>query len=95
MIVRFTPSAQADIQSIFDYIAQDNAAAAAGVVAAIETATNRLALFPMSGRAGAVEITRELVIPRQPYIAVYIITDVEVKIIAVFHAAQDIPRSGI
>ncbi len=93
MIVRFTLSARADIQSIFDYIAQDNATAAGRVVASIETATNRLALFPMSGRAGAVETTRELVIPRLPYIAVYIIGDVEVKVIAVFHAAQDIPRS--
>jgi toxin ParE1/3/4 len=94
MIVRFSPSAKADIQSIYDYIASDNRVAAARVVAAIESATDRLSLFPLSGRIGAVEETRELVIPRLPYIAVYHVTDDEVQIIAIFHAAQDIPRGG-
>jgi toxin ParE1/3/4 len=70
MSVRFSPSAKADIQSIYDYIASDNRAAAARVVAAIEVATERLSLSPLSGRLGAVAGTRELVIPRLPYIAV-------------------------
>ena len=94
MIVRFSPSAQADIQSIYDYIAHENPAIAARVVGAIEMATQRLAQFPLSGRMGAVEKTRELVIPRLPYIAVYIVGDEEVQIIAVFHAAQDVPRNA-
>ena len=93
MIVRFSPSAQADIQSIYDYIAHENPTIAAQVVGAIETATLRLAQFPLSGRMGAVEKTRELVIPRLPYIAVYRVRDEEVQIIAVFHAAQDVQRN--
>lgn len=92
MIVRFSPSAKADIQSIYDYLAVDNPVAASRVAASIKSATAQLALFPRSGRNGAVEMTRELVIPRLPYIAVYTISDEEVKIIAIFHAAQDIPR---
>ncbi len=93
MIVRFTVRAQADIQAIHDYIAVHNPLAAIGVVAAIENATQRLAQFPLSGRAGAVDATRELVVPRLPYIAVYRVSAETVEIIGVFHAAQNFPRS--
>lgn len=92
MIVRFSVGAQADIQSIYDFIARDNAIIAGRVVAAIEQSTKRLADFPLSGRKGAVETTRELVIPRLPYIVVYRLAANHIEIIAVFHAAQDIPR---
>ena len=93
MIVRFSPSALGDIQSIYNYIALENPAIAARVVGEIETATHQLAQFPLSGRMGAVETTRELVIPRLPYIAVYVLGENEVQIIAVFHAAQNVPRN--
>jgi plasmid stabilization system protein ParE len=69
MIVRFSPSAMADIQSIYDYRAGES---------------------PSS----AVETTRELVVPRLPYIAVYHVMDDEVQIIAAFHAAQNVPRGA-
>ena len=92
MIVRFSAAARLDIQSVFDFIALENPKIAARVVAAIERSTMRLAAFPLSGRVGAVETTRELVIPQLPYIAVYRVADEYVEIIAVFHAAQDKPR---
>jgi toxin ParE1/3/4 len=94
MIVRYSTSARTDIQSIYDYIAQENLQIAARVAATIEQSITRLAMFPLSGRNGAVETTRELVIPRLPYIAVYRITTESVEIIAVFHAAQNKPRSS-
>ena len=94
MNVTFTKAAQADIAEIHRYIAWENPAAASNVVAAIERATTRLSIFPLSGRIGAVETTRELVIPKLPFIAVYQITTDAVEIIAVFHAAQDKPRGG-
>jgi toxin ParE1/3/4 len=94
MIIRFLDSAQADLQSIYNYIAKDNPRIAARVIGAIEQSTQRLAMFPLSGRSGAVETTRELVVPRIPYIAVYRVSDEAVEIIAVFHAAQNKPRSS-
>ena len=92
MIVRFSQAARADIAAIHEYIFRENPNAARQVVAAIERATDRLSEFPLSGRMGAVETTRELVIPRLPFIAVYRVTTDAVEIIAVFHAAQDRPR---
>jgi toxin ParE1/3/4 len=94
MIIRFSDAAQADLQSIFDFIAKDNPIIAARVIGAIEQSVTRLAMFPLSGRTGAVETTRELVIPRLPYIAVYRVTADTVDVIAVFHAAQNRPRSS-
>jgi toxin ParE1/3/4 len=94
MIVRFTAAAKADIQSIYDYITRENPIAAIRVVSTIEIATRQLAQFPLSGREGAVEHTRELVIPRLPYIVVYQVTAESVDVIAVFHAAQNRPRGG-
>ena len=92
MKIYFSRRAQADIQSIHDYIAHDNIEMARRVVAEIEQSTLRLSDFPLSGRKGAVETTRELVIPRLPYIAVYCLVSDRIEIIAVFHAAQNFPR---
>ena len=92
MKVLFSRSAQADITAIFEYIARDNPIAARHVVAAIERSTNLLSQYPYSGRMGAVENTRELVIPRLPYVVVYQIAAEAVEVIAVFHAAQNRPR---
>jgi toxin ParE1/3/4 len=89
--VRFSKEAHDDILRIHDYIAKENPSAAASVIAAIEQSTERLADFPLSGRTGAVEGTRELVLQRLPFIVVYRVTEL-VEIIAVFHAAQNIPR---
>lgn len=92
MKVSFTEAARRDIAAIYDYISRDNPQAAKQVVTAIERATDRLSPFPFSGRIGAVETTRELIIPGLPYIAVYRVTEDAVAIIAVFHAKQDRPR---
>jgi toxin ParE1/3/4 len=91
MKVSFTEAARRDIAAIYDYISRDNPEAAKRVIAAIERATDRLSPFPFSGRIGAVEATRELVIPGLP-IGVYSVTEDAVEIIAVFHAKQDRPR---
>jgi toxin ParE1/3/4 len=90
--IRFTQAALTDVQNIHDFIALDNPIVAKRVVFEINRSIERLTLFPLSGRKGAVEGTRELVIPRLPYIAVHVINGETVDIIAVFHAAQDIPR---
>jgi addiction module RelE/StbE family toxin len=93
MIVAFRKAALADIQTIYDYIAKDNPASAQRVVRRIRDATKRLELFPLSGRLGAVEGTHELVVPALPYVVVYEIAPDHVEIIAVFHAAQNLPRA--
>jgi plasmid stabilization system protein ParE len=48
-----------------------------------------LRYFPLAGRTGASEGTREWVVREYPYILVYEIRSGEVMILGVFRAAQD------
>ena len=92
MKVLFSKDAQRDIAGIYDYIHERNPSAAAKVVLAIRAATHRLAHFPRSGRNGGTANTREIVVPKLPYIVVYRIKPDCTEIVAVFHAAEDRPR---
>lgn len=84
--------AQADRDAIFDYIEADSPRAAVTVDERIREQSERLAQFPESGRPGRVEGTRELVIPRTPYIAAYRIAGDTVRILRVLHGAQQWPE---
>jgi toxin ParE1/3/4 len=61
------------------------------VVDRILDALQLLELFPESGRPGRVEGTRELVVPRRPYIVVYQVDrELEaVRVQSVMHGARD------
>jgi addiction module RelE/StbE family toxin len=92
MNVRWSPTAIADLQSIRDFIAQDSPSAARKVAQRIKEASKRLSRFPLSGRAGRVAGTRELVIPGTSYIAAYVVAGDEVQIAAVLHGKQQWPE---
>jgi len=74
------------------YIVQHNPAAAERIQRTILAAVARLADHPNLGRAGRVEGTRELVVPRTRYIVAYTVLDDEVVIVAVQHTAQQWPN---
>ncbi|MGA7342272.1 MAG: type II toxin-antitoxin system RelE/ParE family toxin [Terracidiphilus sp.] len=93
MKIRWSPTAVSDLKSIRDYIAKDSPAAATRVAKRIKEAIDRLSSFPLSGRAGRVTETRELVIPGTSYIAAYTIEAEEVRITAVLHGRHSWPDS--
>ena len=93
MRIRWSPTAVSDLESIRSYIAEDNPTAARKVAIRIKESVNRLVNFPLSGRAGRVPETRELVIPGTSYIAAYRIQGDEVQIAAVLHGKQPWPES--
>jgi len=76
------------LQSIYDYIAQDNPAAALKVIERIRSATSRLVSFAYSGRPGPKD-TRLLSVPGAPYIVVHRVQDNEVRILTVLHTARN------
>ena len=92
MSIRWSPTAVSDFESIRDYIARDSPLAARKVATLIKESVNLLINFPLSGRAGRVQGTRELVIPGTSYIAVYIIQGDEVQIASVLHGRQRWPE---
>lgn len=75
MHVRLSQTAENDLDQIHDYIAQDDPSAALLVVDRLLTTTAQLGNFPFLGRPGRVEDTRELLVPRTPYMIVYTIAD--------------------
>jgi toxin ParE1/3/4 len=93
MKLLWSPTAVSDLQSIREYIARDNPSAARKIAERIRESVNRLIDFPLSGRAGRVPGTRELVIPGTSYIAAYRTHGDEVQIAAVLHGRQRWPES--
>ena len=78
----------------YDYIALTNSETVAErVVRRIVDAVQQLDQFPMFGRTGRVTDTRELVIPRTPFIVVYKIVNAQIVVLAIYHGAQRWPEA--
>ena len=92
--IRWTPLAVNDLKEISRYIERRHSPATANrVCRAIYDATQILRRFPLSGRAGIEEGTRELVISTLPYIVVYrVIGSEAVQILRIWHGARKRPE---
>ncbi|MES5487648.1 type II toxin-antitoxin system RelE/ParE family toxin [Bradyrhizobium sp. INPA03-11B] len=80
--------ALSDRDEIFSYIEAESPRAAVHVDEQIADATRRLLDFPDSGRPGRVAGTRELVIPRTPYVTAYQVDGETVRVLRVLHGAR-------
>jgi toxin ParE1/3/4 len=92
MRLRWTPLAADDLVSIHSYLHEYHPAFAQPTVRLIFDATRRLRDFPRSGRPGTVAGTRELVLPRLPYIIIYRATSTMIEVIRIYHGAQERSR---
>lgn len=93
MIVRLTRAAEADLESLASFISQENPAAAVTTVLRVLDAVEALVAFPNIGRPGRVPGTRELVVSRTPFIAVYRVEANVLWVLRVLHGAQRWPDS--
>jgi toxin ParE1/3/4 len=87
----FDDQALADIEDIFDWIAQDSPATAKAVVDRLFSSTELLISFPFMGHVGHDPDTFEWAVPRLPYIVVYEGDRARERVVmtAVLHGAQD------
>ncbi len=92
MIVRWTRRSLDDLRRIAEYIAHDNPPAAAALVTAVHDQVSQLKAFPLLGRVGAYQDTRELVVHRN-YIVTYRARSHEVQVLQVWHVARGIART--
>lgn len=92
MRLAWSAFALADRDHIFTHIEADSPRAAIAVDEHIAQAVLRLVEFPESGRPGRVPGTRELVIPRTPYVAAYALALDRIRILRVLHGAQMWPE---
>jgi toxin ParE1/3/4 len=86
----WSDDAEADLEALTDYVAQDDVVAAVGMRDEIERQVERLAEFPYSGRPGRMKGTRELVVARTPYIVVYTVQGT-IRLTRALHGAQKWP----
>jgi toxin ParE1/3/4 len=94
MNILWSPEAIQDLVSLRSYIAEDNPVAAQRVALRIVKAVEELlADNPHMGRPGRVPGTRELVIPRTPYIVPYRMRQRALEILRVYHGARRWPDS--
>ncbi|MEO8722462.1 MAG: type II toxin-antitoxin system RelE/ParE family toxin [Sphingobium sp.] len=92
MNVNFTPNAKDDLTAIRDWIAQDDERAADNVIARILQTAMMFGQFPMLGRNGLVEGTREFSVVGLPYVIVYQITsETELDVLTVVHTRRKYP----
>jgi addiction module RelE/StbE family toxin len=80
-----------DLEAARRYITEHNPRAASRIHAAILNSVGRLANHPSLGRPGRVDGTRELVVPRTPYLVAYAVLDGQVMILAIMHSARRWP----
>jgi addiction module RelE/StbE family toxin len=91
MQIKWLRRALRNLEQAHDYILKDNPQAAREVILRIQSAANQLESYPLMGRLGRVEGTRELVIANTPYILIYRINLESVEILRVFHTSKSYP----
>ena len=93
MRVRWTLPAANQLQSIFEYIAANNRAAAYRTVRRIREAILLTARLPNSGRIGRTKGTREITVSGTSYLVAYKIVENMIHVLAILHGAQEWPES--
>ena len=87
--VGWTPEAKRDRFKQLTYVAVHDPGAAARLGDLIMTSISRLADYPASGRPGRVTGTRELVIARTPYVAIYRLAPSGAEVLRILHGGRN------
>jgi len=93
MKLRYTRKAFGHLVEIHAYTEQEWPGTSQEVGKAIEQAVRQLLQHPELGRFGRVEGTRELIVPRLPFIVAYRVSESHVDVLAILHAARRWPSS--
>jgi len=89
--LRWSPRARRELNAALARLAEDDIERAAALYARIDQATGRLRSHPAMGRPGRIPGTRELVISRTPFVAIYVVERGVVRIKTLHHGAQKWP----
>lgn len=91
MRIVWTAPALRDLAAARAYIALDNPAAAVEQIEIVLSAVEGLLRFPLSARPGRRAETRELVVPRTPFIVPYRVKGDAVEVLRVLDGRQRWP----
>ena len=93
MKVCWSRRALADLRRLATRIAADKPLVAVDFVQGLADKVARLASFPLLGRTGVYQDTRELVVHGN-YLVTYRVRGDEVQVLQVWHVARGLPRAG-
>lgn len=93
MRIDWTLSARVDLQNARQYITERSPKGARRVALAILSSVRHIAETPGIGHPCRVTHTRELTIPRTPYVVVYSVVENTLVILGVVHEAKDWPKN--
>ena len=91
MNILWTTLALSDLEAAYEYIFNDNPAAARGVIEKAERVLESLKLHPEMGRPGRIAGTREILVPSSPFVIPYRIQGRNIQILAFMHGARRWP----
>lgn len=92
MNLNFTPQAREDLLAIRAWIAEDDERAAERVLSRIRQTAMMFGQFPLLGRGGRVDGTREFSVVGLPYVIVYrIASETEIDILTILHTSRRYP----
>lgn len=89
MKIRWAPAAANDLEQIGLFLEEAYPYLREITLRTIYSSVLSLKAFPRRGRKGKADGTRELILPRLPYVIVYRVTDLAVEIVRIWHGAQD------
>lgn len=93
MHLALSPEAQADLQTIYDYLNERSPEGCLRVLTSLEACFVQLERFPLLGYIGRVEDTRELQVSRYPYLIIYDLPDAtQIHVLRILHSAQKWPN---
>ncbi|MCC3408032.1 MAG: type II toxin-antitoxin system RelE/ParE family toxin [Microcoleus sp. PH2017_10_PVI_O_A] len=92
MEIKWLRNALRNLEQAHAYIVKDDdPEAARQLILRIQGSVGQLAEFPLIGRVGRVEGTRELVISNTSYLAIYRVKQETVEVLRVLHASRKYP----
>jgi addiction module RelE/StbE family toxin len=89
MRISWTPAAAADLQHISDYLKDHHPHYRQPTLRKLYETIRSLKEWPLRGRIGREDETRELLFPPMPYIAVYRVHQQSVEVLRIYHTSQD------
>ncbi len=92
MRVQWSAPALSDLQNISSYIEAANSLQSANrITRAVYESVQSLKMLPNRGRPDRLQDTRELLVPKLPYVIVYRVLQDRVSIVRILHGAQRWP----
>lgn len=88
MKIKWLSKALRNLEQAYEYISKENPAAARHTIQKIQSAVDQLSNYPLMGRPGRVEGTRELVISTTSYIVAYRFRGDAIEILRVLHTSR-------